>query len=476
MPNYSIETYAEFWPDIVDTMHGGLFLVRPDGKIALVNRAMEQMTGYSRDDLIGTPCTILRCDRCEMKRSSSRSHWCELFEDSGAGVERCRCELIRKDGTLLPALKSASVLKHPDGEIVGVVETLTDLTEIQKMDEKIQELSRMVYLDEGFCGMTGRSQPMERVYSLIEKAARSDAPVIITGESGTGKELAAKAVHDLSDRRDGPFIQLNCAALNESLLESELFGHVKGAFTGAYRHRIGRFEAADGGSILLDEIGDMPLATQIKLLRVLESREIERVGDHTPLPVDVRIIVATNQDLPQKILRREFREDLYFRINVIPVHMPPLRERKEDIPLLVEALVREMKVRTGKPITGLSRQAMKLLLNYSWNGNVRELRSALEFAFAVAETGLVEPGHLPDQFLSDADSTGAAGSGGTGRSKESCDEKTALIAALKTTGGNRSKTADTLGVTRTTVWNRMRKYNIQLEKILRVTDWGDAGK
>lgn len=469
MQNYSIETYAEFWPDIVDTMQGGLFLVRPDGKIALVNRAMEQMTGYSRDDLIGTPCTILRCDRCEMKRSSSTSHWCQLFEDSDAGVERCRCELIRKDGTLLPALKSASVLKHPDGEIVGVVETLTDLTEIQKMDEKIQELSRMVHLDEGFCGMTGRSQPMERVYSLIEKAARSDAPVIITGESGTGKELAAKAVHDLSDRRDGPFIQLNCAALNESLLESELFGHVKGAFTGAYRHRIGRFEAADGGSILLDEIGDMPLATQVKLLRVLESREIERVGDHTPVPVDVRIIVATNQDLPEKIRRREFREDLYFRVNVIPIHMPPLRDRREDIPILVEALVREMKIRTGKPITGLSRDAMKRLVDYSWNGNVRELRSALEFAFAVAETGLVEPGHLPDQFLSDTGGTVGTGNGGTGQSEDSCEEKAALIAALKAAGGNRSETAGILGVTRTTVWNRMRKYNIQLEKILHVT-------
>lgn len=468
MPKSSIETYGEFWPDIVDTMQGGLFLVRPDGRIALVNRAMEEMTGYSRDDLIGAPCSILRCDRCELKRSSARSHWCRLFEEADTKVERCRCDLIRKDGTLLPALKSASVLKHADGEIVGAVETLTDLTEIRRMDEKIQELSRMVHLDDGFCGMTGRSQTMERVYSLINKAARSDAPVIITGESGTGKELAAKAVHDLSDRHKGPFIQLNCAALNESLLESELFGHVKGAFTGAYRHRIGRFEAADGGSILLDEIGDMPLATQVKLLRVLESREIERVGDHTPVPVDVRIIVATNQDLPHKIRQREFREDLYFRINVIPIHMPPLRDRRDDIPILVEALVRELKIRTGKPITGLSREAMKRLLDYRWNGNVRELRSALEFAFAVAETGLVEPGHLPDQFLVDAGGDTAAGNMGMEQPGGVCEEKAALITALRAAGGNRSKTADILGVTRTTVWNRMRKHNIQLENILQI--------
>ena len=468
MSTISIETYRNYLPEIMDTMPNGLVLIRPNGQIVMANRALEEMTGYRKKELVGQPCTIFRCDQCEFRRKASRNYWCTLFENPEKKLERCRCELIRKDGTILPALKNASVLMGPEGEVIAAVETIDDLTEVQKRDQKIEELSHMIWFKDGFCGIIGESSRMKRVFSLLEKASQSEAPVIITGESGTGKELAAKAVHHLSERRESPFIQINCAALNESLLESELFGHVKGAFTGAYRHRTGRFEAADLGSIFLDEIGDMPLATQVKLLRVLESKQIERVGDHKPIFLNVRIIVATNRNLPERIRRRLFREDLYFRINVIPIHLPALRERKEDIPLLVDSIIRELVQRTYKPITGLSKDVMDLFFSYDWLGNVRELKSVLEFAFVVAESGLIGPEHLPEFFLNPSPSRPGEDLKTGSENDDGPEEKKNLVAALYQAGGNRTEAARTLGITRTTVWNRIRKYNVKMERNIRV--------
>jgi len=469
MSTSSIETYWKYWPEIVDTMHGGLVLIRPNGQIVLINRALETMTGYKKNEIIGQTCTIFRCDQCEFRRKASHDYWCTLFEYPEKKLERCRCDLIRKDGGMLPVLKNASVLKDQGGEIIGAVETLTDITEVQKRDQKIEELSKMISSTEGFCGMIGRTPQLKRVFSLVEKASQSGAPVIITGESGTGKELVASAIHQLSDRREGPFIQLNCAALNESLLESELFGHVKGAFTGAYRHRTGRFEAADQGSVFLDEIGDMPMSTQVKLLRVLESQQVERVGDHKPIPINVRIIVATNRNLPDRIQQRLFREDLYFRINVIPIHLPALRDRREDIPLLIDSIIRELVHRTYKPITGLSKAAMNLFFNYDWAGNVRELKSVLEFAFVVAESGLIGPEHLPEYLLNNTTQGYVVDdSEDESENNDEPEEKNLLVQALHLANGNRTEAARILGITRTTVWNRIRKYNIKMEKLIRV--------
>jgi transcriptional regulator with GAF, ATPase, and Fis domain len=298
------------------------------------------------------------------------------------------------------------------------------------------------------------------VFQLIEKAAHSDAPIIIFGESGTGKELVARAIHDQGRRKDGPYVQLNCAALNADLLESELFGHVKGAFTGAFRHRIGRFEAANGGDLFLDEIGDIPLSIQVKLLRVLESRRFERVGDHHPVSVDVRIISATNKNLVELIAQKQFRGDLFFRINVIPIHLPPLRERREDIPVLVNTFIQHLQPLTGKSITGLTPDALRRFMDYSWPGNVRELKSALEYAFVVASSGLIEVEHLPPQF---APGFKTAESGPT--AADGSPEKNALIEALRRTNGNQTQAARLLGVNRVTVWNRMRKYGIDPKKI-----------
>jgi transcriptional regulator with GAF, ATPase, and Fis domain len=287
--------------------------------------------------------------------------------------------------------------------------------------------------------------------------------VIIYGETGTGKELVAHAIHKLGRRCDGPYIQLNCASLNEALLESELFGHVKGAFTGAYSHREGRFEAADGGDIFLDEIGDVPLSIQVKLLRILETKRFERVGDHRPIKVDVRIITATNRNLERLVAQGKFREDLFFRINIIPIHLPPMRERLEDLPLLTQHFIRQLHARTGKDISGLSAGAMELLMNHHWPGNVRELKGVLEYAFVIAEKGLVGPEHLPAQMRR----PGSLPKAPDERLIPSLnDEKAALVDALVKCGGNQTHAARMLGVNRVTVWHRIKKHGIDIGDLM----------
>jgi transcriptional regulator with GAF, ATPase, and Fis domain len=253
---------------------------------------------------------------------------------------------------------------------------------------------------------------------------------------------------------------LNCAALNESLLESELFGHVKGAFTGAIRHRQGRFEVANGGDLFLDEIGDLPLPVQVKLLRVLEPTTFERVGDNRELSVDVRIITATNKIIPELISKGQFREDLFFRINVIPVHLPPLRERTEDIPLLADHFIHRLRAKSDKDIKGLSPETLKIFMEHSWPGNVRELKSSLEYAFVLADAGHIEPRHLPSAF------TAAPGRVQAPAAAVPSDQKEQLLAALRKAGGNKSEAARILGINRLTVLNRMRKYGIDLKKVI----------
>jgi transcriptional regulator with PAS, ATPase and Fis domain len=303
---------------------------------------------------------------------------------------------------------------------------------------------------------------MQQVFDLISSASQSEAPVIIYGDSGTGKELVASAIHKLGVRRKGPFIKVNCAALSESLLESELFGHVKGAFTGADRTRMGRFEAANGGDIFLDEIGDLPLATQVKLLRVLQEKEIEKVGDHRPITIDVRILAATNKDLYRLMEEGHFREDLYYRIGVIPIILPPLQERREDIPLLVETFINRIRLKTDKPISGMSREALDVLFGYDWPGNVRELINVIEYSFVLCHEGEIMPHHLPAKV------TGTRPSVSPRRravKKQSDDvERKRILDALAATGGNQSKAAEILGISRVTLWKRLKAYDIQVDR------------
>jgi PAS domain S-box-containing protein len=449
-----IQEVNRYLNKIIGTMSEGLLLIAPDGTIMMINKAFEELTGFQEDELIGRPCTLLNCDACETTLKGRNGVWCALFE-RGEVIKK-RCSIMKKDGSCLAVFKNATLLKDDEGKTLGAVETFTDISEVEKLIRQVDELSHRLESEEGFRGIVGKSSAMHRVYGIIERAAQSDAPVIIFGESGTGKELVARAVHELGRRKDGPFVQLNCAALNEALLESELFGHIKGAFTGAYRHRIGRFEAADGGDLFLDEIADIPMSTQVKLLRVLETKQFERVGDHRPVSVDVRIITATNKDLLKMVNQKAFREDLFFRINVIPIHLPPLRERLEDIPLLVNTFMGGLRSKTGKGITGLTPEAMELFMAYAWPGNVRELKSALEYAFVIREQGAMEPADLPYQIVT------SLKNGPSGNSVE----KVALIEALRRTNGNQTRAARLLGVNRVTVWNRMRKYGIDVKKVM----------
>ncbi|MGC8493048.1 MAG: sigma-54 interaction domain-containing protein [Syntrophobacteraceae bacterium] len=450
-----------FLKEIVNTMNEAITIISPDGAILMVNRAMEEITGYSREELIGNSCSIFHCDACEKARAEADGRWCRLFHVGHS--RRQPCSILQKSGFYAQVLKNASLLEDGQGNVVAAVETFTDVTAIRERDERIEQLSRLLEGRATFHGLVGESAKMQRVFEIIEKAAQSEAPVSIFGETGTGKELVARAIHDLGSRRTGPYIQLNCAALNESLLESELFGHVKGAFTGAHVHRKGRFEAADGGDIFLDEIGDIPLSMQVKLLRVLETRQFERVGDLRPINTDVRIITATNRDLDRLAAEGKFREDLFFRINIIPIHLPPLRERPEDIPLLVDHFIHLLREAGGKQVSGPDSQTMDLFMKYHWPGNVRELRGALEYAFVLADHGAITPDHLPVRIKSYLqrrecvvqDTAPAPAS----------TEKTALLEALAKCGGNQTRAARMLGVNRVTVWHRMKKHGIELRDL-----------
>jgi PAS domain S-box-containing protein len=451
---------AKHWKTIVDTLQDGLLVIGPDGTIIAANPAAEKLTGYRAEELVGHSCRILNCTGCNIIDKGPGPQWCSLFSEGH--VRGKECLITKKDRRSVHIVKTASVLRDEDGSVIGAVETLTDITEKIRQQQELLSLRKTFHLDDGYHGMLGNSPAMQKLFELIDNVAQTEAPVLIYGQSGTGKELVARAIHETSRRRKGPFVKVNCAALNENLLESELFGHVKGAYTGAERTRIGRFEAAHEGSIFLDEIGDIPLSTQVKLLRVLEEREIERVGDHQPISVDVRIITATNKDLENMIAQDLFREDLLFRINVFPLYCPPLSERTEDIPAIVQHFIQQNAAKGEKKIIGVTSRAMEILTAYSWPGNVRELRNIVEYAFVLCPGGEIGKEHLPPKIMSEKpiyttpDRTSSAASINRER----------LLRALKQSGGNQSEAARVLGVSRVTVWNRMKKYNIDLKTII----------
>jgi two-component system response regulator HydG len=451
------------WERVVDTIQDGLMIVDRKGTIISVNRALEAITGYTRTELVGSPCTALHCDICQIACDGEGEHWCVLFRTGSLSMRRCM--LRKKDGTYIYILKNAALLSDATGEVIGAVETLTDITEIVQKDHQIEAFQRELHSEDGFHGILGVSVAMQRVFNLILNATESDAPVIIDGESGTGKDLVARAIHETGPRKAKPFLNVDCAALNESLLESELFGHAKGAFTGAYRARKGRFEAGRGGDIFLDEIGDLPLSTQVKLLRVLEEKVVVRVGENEPIDVNVRIISATNKDLRQLIQDGQFREDLFYRINVIPISLPPLRDRVEDIPLLAGSFFRRIRMKSGRDIQGISNEAMTKLMEYHWPGNVRELKSAFEYAFISCHESIIRPHHLPPGIFSGQESSGRPRPVSL-RNDEL--KRKRLLDALKKADGNQTEAARLLGVSRVTVWSQMKKYGVSLKRGLTV--------
>jgi transcriptional regulator with PAS, ATPase and Fis domain len=443
------------WKTIIDTLKEGLVVVAPDGTIVAVNPAAETLTGYSAEELIGQSCRILDCTGCVIYGQGPGDKWCKLYGDGL--VKAKKCFITNKSRHAVNVVKNATVLRDAEGRVIGAVETLTDISEIVRQQEEILALRKTLDLNDNYFGIFGKSPAMQKLFETIQSVAQSDAPVMIYGQSGTGKEMVARALHLASPREGKPFIKVNCAALNENLLESELFGHIKGAYTGADRNRTGRFEAADGGSIFLDEIGDIPLSTQVKLLRVLEEKEIERVGDHTPIKVDVRVITATNKNLEDLIAQGRFREDLYFRVNVFPLAIPSLKDRPEDIPIIVQHFIQQHNLTDGKKIVAVSPEAVARLSAYSWPGNVRELRNAIEYALVLCPGGQIDIRHLPHKVVAEnicpplPEALPMA-------------ERDELVRTLQQVGGNQSAAARRLGVSRVTIWKRLKKYGIDLRR------------
>lgn len=448
---------SDNWKTVIENMNEGLMLVDPFGHILYANSALEKMLGYAPGEMKGRSCDMLECEHCLSQKSGRKTLSCTLFEKGE--VRNVHCYFRCKDGSRINVLKNATILTGPDGQAIAGVETLTDLSSLMAKERIITDLRRHLKREDGFHGLIGNSLIMRQVYELIKSAAQSGAPVIISGESGTGKELAAVAIHRLSARTEAPLISINCAALNENLLESELFGHTQGAFAGADKPRIGRFEAADRGTILLDEIGDLPLSTQTKLLRVLQEHEIERVGDHHPIPIDVRIISTTNRELTTLVREGKIRKDFYYRIGVIPIKLPPLRERLEDIPLLVATFIERGRLKSNKDITAMSAEAMELLYNYDWPGNIRELINAIDYSFVLCPGGEIRPEHLPS-VLTQSQPTEMLPE----KSPLPLDRRQQLLDALHQSGKNKSRAAELLGISRVTLWKQLKKYNITVNK------------
>jgi two-component system, NtrC family, response regulator HydG len=461
---------------MIDAMAAGVFTVDQSGSFVAWSDGAERITGYDRHEVVGKPCTFLEGQNCKgfatLKDMLDNPDPCAL-----SGVCSQECKLLSKDGRELYIHGNVRLIVEDNGDIAGAVGCFTDLTEFVLANEKITLLEEQTKQRDAFERLVGRCAVMQEVFRRLRLAAQSAVTVFISGESGTGKELAAGAIHSVSDRRDKPFIAVNCSAIPETLLESELFGHVKGAFTGAVRDKIGVFQAADGGTLFLDEIGDVSPLIQLKLLRVLQEREIRRVGDDRAMSVDVRVVTATNRNLMELIGQGKFREDFYYRIHVFEIQLPPLRNRREDIPLLVERFVAELSRTHQRAVRNVARDALQRLMNYDWPGNVRELRNALEHAFVTVSGDVITLFDLPieirveqqsqaaphDQSVSsDPPDAEARFKSGSNRplTKTQIADRQKVIDALEQTGGNKTAAAKLLGVSRVTMWKKVRKYGL----------------
>jgi len=438
--------------DMVDVMADGVFTVDAKGRIVAWSTGAARITGYPSHEVIGQSCHILEGQNCKGFRVLT-----DFLENPTPypwGICNQECKVQAKDGREIYLYGNVSVVRDDRGHVAGAIGTFTDLTAFLVNNQKIAVLEEQTKSREAFQKLIGKSQPMQEVFRRLRLAAQSDVTVLLTGESGTGKELAARAIHALSDRKDRSFFAINCSAIPETLLESELFGHVKGAFTGAIRDKIGVFQAADGGTLFLDEIGDTSPLLQLKLLRVLQEGEIKRVGDERGIKINVRLITATNHDLKALMAQGAIREDFYYRIHVFAIHLPPLRERREDIPLLVNQFMKENTKIFNRDVHEIAQDALRRLQEYSWPGNVRELRNATDHAFVTVNGSCVTLFDLPPEVQR---STSATRTTQNSPASLNDSEETRIREAMRQTKGNKTEAAKILGFSRVTLWKKLKQ-------------------
>jgi two-component system response regulator HydG len=439
------EKYRANLEAIFKSVKDAIITVDKDLFILEVNEAAGKICGMTRSS-IGEPLGAMQTN-CNYKCLDALKK--TILEKQPFEVQRTECE---HNGTYRQVVTiNTSPLINSSGAFSGAVMVVRDDTRLNELERDLGKLRK-------FHHIIGQNRQMQKIYSLIEDLADVETTVLITGESGTGKELVAEAIHYKGKRSSKPLVKVNCSALSENLLESELFGHVRGAFTGADKDRIGRFQRADGGTIFLDEIGDLSQQMQLRLLRVLQDKVFERVGDSTPIKADVRVITATNRDLPRKVKSGEFREDLYYRLKVVELALPPLRERKDDILLLVNYFIQKFNDKFSKNIAAISDDVKKIFLDYSWPGNIRELEHTMEHAFVIARQDTITVDQLPRNFTAHPAMNVPSP---TGEPEEGPE---VIVDALKRAGWNKSKAARLLGINVRTIYRKIEKYNIQQEQ------------
>ena len=438
---------------ILDSVADGVFTVDDGFRITSFNLAAEQITGVPRREAIGQPC-------CEVFRASICEAQCALKETmhTGRPVVNRQVYILRSDGDRAPISVSTAVLKDRAGQILGGVETFRDLRLVEQLRA---EIARQYT----FADIISKSPAMQRIFAMLPAVAESSSTVLIEGESGTGKEQVARALHALSPRRAGPLVTVNGGALPDTLLESELFGYKAGAFTDARKDKPGRFALADGGTIFLDEIGDISPALQVRLLRVLEQKTYEPLGGTESVKADVRIVTASNRRLADLVKAGTFRQDLYYRINIVRITLPPLRDRREDIPLLAEHFVARFGRLRGKDIEGLTPETLRIMMTHDYPGNVRELENIIEHAFILCAGGVIHPQHLPES-LRPADQSVPVAAPSTLHDLEAY----VILETLRHHGWNRLAAAKALGIHKTTLWRKMKQHRLQIPRTPEVAD------
>ena len=432
--------------EIMDQLPEGVFLVNTRWQVSYFNHTAQEITGYSRDEAMGKFCwDIFQSDLCH-KNCPMR-----ISMSSGQSQRDQEVEIRTKSGEKKLILVNTAQIKKPGNRVLGGVETFTDLSCLQYPAEGA---------DQGvFADIVGVSPRMQEIIQQLPTIAASNSNVLVLGESGTGKELIARALHLLSPRRKGPFQAINCSAIPETLLESELFGYERGAFTGAVSSKAGKFELAKGGTLFLDEIGDLRLDLQVKLLRVLEDKAFERVGGNRKIPLEARIVAATNVDLQEAMRQGRFRDDLYYRLFTVPIHLPPLREKREDIPILVKYFLEQLNRKFNKRIRGVDPKVMRIFCRHPWPGNVREMQHVLEYCFVFAKGPFITERHLP-----------RLESAWAGRELVDLDaslnplqvlERETIVKALEKAYGSKQDAARLLRISRSKLWRKMRAYKVK---------------